>query len=76
VFIQDADDQLLFLHPGETILDLVLVGDEQRTAARQGDADLDAGETAPPAEHNPPDRPGHAAVLEYKRRNGRESAGF
>jgi hypothetical protein len=69
-------DQALLFHAVEAVLDLVLVRHEQRTSAVEGDADLDAGETARPTEDDPPDRAGHAAMFKDKVGDGREAAGI
>jgi len=63
VFAYDAFDQALALQVIETVRDLILIRREQRPAALERDADLDAGECSAPAEHDPAHRAGDTAVL-------------
>jgi hypothetical protein len=76
VFELDAFDQALPFHEFEAIGDLVSVWHEQRITAAQRNADLNAGETTRPIEHDPANCAGHAALFEYKVGDGRETAGF
>ncbi|MDR3459591.1 MAG: hypothetical protein P4N60_19350 [Verrucomicrobiae bacterium] len=71
----DAFDQPTFLHPFETVSDLVLVRREQRVSALERDTDLDSGEPSWPAQDDPPDGTGHAAPFKHEVGDGR-SAGI
>ena len=63
-------------HSVEAVFDLVLISHEQRTTALQGDADLDARESARPTVNDPADRTRDAAGLKHEDVNGREAAPF
>lgn len=64
----------MFLQALKAIDNLMFIGDEQRIAALHGDADLDTGKAARPAEDNAMDGAGHSAMLEHQHGNGREAA--
>ena len=74
--MDDDPDQALLLHAVKAVLDLVLVGPEQRAAALECDADLRARETAWPAVNNPADRARDSAEIEHEDVDGREAAAF
>jgi hypothetical protein len=70
VFTDDTFDQSLTFQEIKAVLDLVLVWHEQRPAALRGNADLDAGEFARPAQDNPTDGSCDSTILPDEHGNG------